>query len=109
MRRALFWLTTAAFGVIGLSADAVTVSKNVDIIVTHGGTGGGATPITSFTVRNNGSSVSDEPWPPSERLDGSVLFAAADDQCAAAQPQGVRSASRLLGQLLTSLVSTSVR
>ena len=46
--------------------------------------------------------VSDEPWPPSERLDGSVLFAAADDQCAAAQPQGVRSASRLLGQLLTS-------
>jgi hypothetical protein len=56
MRRALFWLTTAAFGVIDLSADAVTVSKNVDIIVTHGGTGGGATPITSFTVRNNGSS-----------------------------------------------------
>jgi predicted ATPase len=53
--------------------------------------------------------VSDEPWPPSERLDGSVLVAAADDQCAAAQPQGVSSASRLLGQLLTSLVSTSVR
>ena len=33
----------------------------------------------------------------------------ADDQCVAAQPQGVSSASRLLGQLFTSLVSTSVR
>src|SRR5499427_8598919 len=31
------------------------------------------------------------------------------DQRAATQPQGVSSASRLLGQLLTSLVSTSVR
>jgi hypothetical protein len=40
--------------------------------------------------------------------DGRVLFGAAD-QIAAAQPQGVSSASRLLGQLLTSLVSTSVR
>src|SRR6516225_7077161 len=37
-----------------------------------------------------------------------VLFAAAD-QCSVAQRQGVNSAIRLLGQLLTSLVSTSVR
>jgi hypothetical protein len=47
------------------------------------------------------------PWPRSERLDGRGLFVA--DQCAAAQAQGVSSASRLLGQLLTSLVNTSVR
>ena len=40
--------------------------------------------------------------------DGRVLFAA-DDECAAAQAQGVSSARRLLGQLLTSLVSTSVK
>ena len=52
--------------------------------------------------------VSDEPWPPSERLDGRVLFVAAD-QCAAAQAQGVSSARRRLGQLFTSLVSTSFR
>src|SRR5262249_6533366 len=55
-----------------------------------------------------GMNVSDEPRPRSERLDGQVLFAAAD-QCLVDQRQGVSSAIRLLGQLLTSLVSTSVR
>jgi len=52
--------------------------------------------------------VSDEAWPRSERLDGRVWFAAAD-QCAVGQPQGVSSAIRLLGQLWTSFVSRSVR
>jgi hypothetical protein len=60
------------------------------------------------TLSSERRAVSDDPWPRSERLDGRVLFAAAD-QCAVDQPQGVSSASRLLGQLLTSLVSTSVR
>src|SRR4051794_34225341 len=41
-------------------------------------------------------------------LTGGFWFAAAD-YCAVDQPQGVSSAIRLLGQLLTSLVSTSVR
>ena len=58
---------------------------------------------------NAGNKVSDEPWPPAEPLDAPVLLIATIDQCAAAQPQGVSSARRLLGQLLTSLVSTSVR
>src|SRR5712671_4448032 len=52
--------------------------------------------------------VSDEWWPRSERLDGLVLFVAAD-QCAVDQPQVVSSAIRLLRQLLTSLVSRSLR
>src|SRR5690348_1854146 len=51
--------------------------------------------------------VSDEPWPRSAPLDNG--FYPPPDQSAAPQPQGVSSASRLLGQLLTSLVSTSVR
>ena len=64
--------------------------------------------VKNFSTFFRRSPVSEEPWPRSEGLDRRVLFAAAD-QCGAAQPQGVSSASRLLGQLLTSLVSTSVR
>ena len=46
----------------------------------------------------------------SRRVDGWYCSRVDDDQrCWVAQAQGVSSASRLLGQLLTSLVSTSVR
>ena len=44
---------------------------------------------------------------PSERVDGG--FEAPDQPVAGAQAQGVSSLRRLLGQLLTSLVSTSAR
>jgi hypothetical protein len=58
----------------------------------------------------NRSIVSAALGPVSRRVDGLVLFAGGDDQrCWTAQAQGVSSASRLLGQLLTSLVSTSDR
>ena len=47
--------------------------------------------------------------PLSQGVDGLALLGGDNQRCWAAQAQGVRSASRLLGQLLTSLVSTSVR
>ena len=68
-----------------------------------------SSPMGAIKIVELWSKVSDELWPPAEPLDAPVLFTAAGDQRAAAQPQGVSSASRLLGQLLTSLLSTSVR
>jgi hypothetical protein len=47
-----------------------------------------------YDWRDSGLFVSAMPWRRSERLDGRGLFVA--DQCAAAQAQGVSSASRLL-------------
>ena len=43
------------------------------------------------------------------RVDGLALLGGDDQRCWVAQAQGVSSARRLLGQLLTSLVNTSVR
>jgi hypothetical protein len=60
-----------------------------------------------YAVPQN-SSVSATFRPLSQGVDGLALLGGDDQRCWVAQAQGVSSASRLLGQLLTSLVSTSV-